>query len=517
MLAALLNRPPERPATLSPNTPVATAPPFAAAIELDVWAPPPAARAFLFDALSLVAILKASGWRIDGRIGAPARPIRADAAALAQLWSPPSRGDAERAVEVLRSRRLPAPRRLAAGERRIARQADGGVYLPAEVFLRHAAFIGGTGSGKSTQMVGLAAEDLDAGRGFTFLDPHGDAVARLLDAVPPERIEHVHLIELASRLAPRGVNFLELDGADPELVAVQFVDTLYDLYARYSGPKQTHYLRMALLTLLGRPPDPDGPWTVVDLYQLLVNRDVRRRFTAELADEVLRDFWSHEWPLDNPRAREPSVEAVLNKLGGFIAYPTIRDIVGARRSTIRPRRVMDAAEVLLVDLSRVGRDHARLFGSMLVARYYVDALGRQGTLAARRVPHQLYVDEVHNFDTSSLRGILTETRKFGLGLTLATQYVRRLQPELAAALRSNVATLGLLQPASEDVTDLGALFAPLTERDLHQLPRFRMALRTEVDGERQVMTVDTLAEPRSLDSTVAVRHSSDRRDGQVGA
>ena len=65
---------------------------------------------------------------------------------------------------------------------------------------------------------------------------------------------------------------------------------------------------------------------------------------------------------------------------------------------------------------------------------------------ARRTPHQLYVDEVHNFDTSSLRGIFTETRKFGLGLTVATQYVRRLQPDLATALRSNVATLGLLQP-----------------------------------------------------------------------
>lgn len=517
VLAAMLNRPLERAAARTPEAPVAAAPSFSATIEVEVWADAPTARAWLFDALSLVAILRASGWQVEGRIGAPARPIQADAIWLARLWSPPSRGDADRAVEVLRSRRLPASRRLLAGERRIARQTDGDVHLPADVFLRHAAFIGGTGSGKSTQMVGLAADDLAAGRGFTFLDPHGDAVARLLDAVPPAHVERVHLIELASRDAPRGVNFLELDGADPELVAVQFVDTLYDLYARYSGPKQTHYLRMALLTLLARPPDPEGPWTVVDLYQLLVNRDVRRRFTADLADEVLRDFWSHEWPLDHPRAREQSVEAVLNKLGGFIAYPTIRDIVGARHSTIRPRRVMDGGEVLLVDLSRVGRDHARLFGSMLIGRYYIDALGRQGTPAAQRVPHQLYIDEVHNFDTSSLRGMLTETRKFGLGLTLATQYVGRLQPELGAALRSNVATLGLLQPAAEDVADLGALFAPLAERDLHQLPRFRMALRTEVDGERQVMTVDVLGEAPQLGSASAVRRSSDRRDGQVGA
>jgi hypothetical protein len=515
VLAAMFNQPMPRPSAES--RPITTEPSvrFAATVELEAWSVPPAvARPWLFDAMGLVGVLRATGWRVTGRIGGPPRSLIVDPDAIAELWSPPARSDEARAVEVLHSRLLPAPARLLAGERPIGRHGEDIVYLPSEVFLRHAAFIGGTGSGKSTQLVALAADDLAAGRGFTFLDPHGDAVERLLDAVPREHIERVHLIRLAEREAPRGFNFLELDGADPELVAVQFVDTLYDLYAKYSGPKQTHYLRMALLTLLAREPEADGPWTVVDLYQLLVNRDVRRRFTADLADEVLRDFWQHEWPLDSPRAREQSVEAVLNKLGGFIAYPTIRDIVGARHSTIRPRAVMDSGEVLLVDLSRVGRDHARLFGSMLIGRYYIDAMARQGTAAGSRTPHQLYVDEVHNFDTSSLRGILTETRKFALGLTLATQYVRRLQPELADALRSNVATLGLLQPAQTDVADLADLFAPLTARDLLNLPRFRMALRSQVDGERLVITPEVLRQPAALGSTDAVRRSSDARDAR---
>lgn len=514
VLAAMFNQRMPRPTDERHTISTEPAVRFAASVELQAWSVPAVARPWLFDAMGLVGVLRASGWRVTGRIDGPPRSLIVGPDAIAELWSPPARNDEARAVEVLHSRLLPAPTGLLAGERPIGRHGEDIVYLPSEVFLRHAAFIGGTGSGKSTQLMALAADDLATGRGFTFLDPHGDAVERLLDAVPDEHVERVHLIRLAEREAPRGFNFLELDGADAELVAVQFVDTLYDLYAKYSGPKQTHYLRMALLTLLAREPEADGPWTVVDLYQLLVNRDVRRRFTADLSDEVLRDFWQHEWPLDSPRAREQSVEAVLNKLGGFIAYPTIRDIVGARHSTIRPRAVMDAGEVLLVDLSRVGRDHARLFGSMLIGRYYIDAMARQGTPAARRTPHQLYVDEVHNFDTSSLRGILTETRKFHLGLTIATQYVRRLQPELADALRSNVATLGLLQPAQSDVADLADLFAPLSARDLLNLPRFRMALRSQVDGERLVITPEVLRQPAALGSTAAVRRSSDARDAR---
>ena len=514
VVAALFNQPIARPSESPRPLEDSPAVRFATTVLLETWSEPAVARPWLFDAMGLVGLLRADGWRVKAEIGGHPRPIIAGPDAIAQLWSAPGHADEARAVEVLHSRQLPAPAGLLYGERPIGRQGERVVHLPNEVFLRHAAFIGGTGSGKSTQLMALAADDLAAGRGFTFLDPHGDAVERLLDAVPDEHVERVHLIRLAERESPRGFNFLELGGADPELVAVQFVDTLYDLYAKYSGPKQTHYLRMALLTLLAREPEADGPWTVVDLYQLLVNRDVRRRFTADLSDEVLRDFWQHEWPLDSPRAREQSVEAVLNKLGGFIAYPTIRDIVGARHSTIRPRAVMDAGEVLLVDLSRVGRDHARLFGSMLIGRYYIDAMARQGTPTARRTPHQLYVDEVHNFDTSSLRGILTETRKFHLGLTLATQYVRRLQPELAEALRSNVATLGLLQPAPADVDELAGLFAPLTARDLLNLPRFRMALRSRGRRRAAGHHARVLHEPASLGSTDAVRRSSDARDGR---
>ena len=39
----------------------------------------------------------------------------------------------------------------------------------------------------------------------------------------------------------------------------------------------------------------------------------------------------------------------------------------------------------------------RLFGSLLIARYGVAALGRQRVPPALRTPHTLFVDEVQNF------------------------------------------------------------------------------------------------------------------------
>jgi hypothetical protein len=478
---------------------------------------PNVVRAWLFDALGAVGALRASGWAVEGTVGGRASPMRLSAGDLAELWGLSGAATESRAVDVIRSRRLSAPLLSpGAGLRSIGLDAGRPVLVPENLFARHAILLGRTGAGKSTELVALAADDIAAGRGLTFLDPHGDAVARLLDAVPASHAHRVHLLELASKDRPRAFNPIELDGADPELVAAQFVDTMRDLYFATLGSahRQIQYLRNALMTLLTMPPGADGPWTLDSLYSLFVDPRFRENFTRGLKDPVLAAFWTHQWQADSRRGNDPSADAILSKLGAFLSYPSIRAIVSAPVSTIRPRRIMDDGDVLLVDLSGVGRDYMRLFGSLLIARYGVAALGRQRVPAANRTPHTLYVDEVHNFDTSSLRGIPAEGRKFGLWIVMATQYLKGLGMELQSAIRANVATMMLLQPSAEDAGPLAELVAPLTERDLINLPRFRMAVRTELGGETSVLTADVLAEAPALGSGELVRRLSDERDGR---
>src|SRR5471030_3028746 len=45
--------------------------------------------------------------------------------------------------------------------------------------LSHIYIIGKTGVGKSTLIETLARQDLEAGRGFVLIDPHGDLVERV--------------------------------------------------------------------------------------------------------------------------------------------------------------------------------------------------------------------------------------------------------------------------------------------------------------------------------------------------
>ena len=519
---AALNREARPPA---PPRPAAAAQPqnprFEAAASLEVsGASPGALRAWLFDAAGAVGSLRATGWRVDVRVGGRPGPMRVGPAALAELWGLSGAASDERPVEVVRSRRLAAPVHPPAdGLRAIGLDRGRPVLVPDALLGRHALLLGRTGSGKSTELVALAADDLRAGRGFTFIDPHGDAVARLLDAVPAGQEGRVHLLELAERGHPRGFNPIELDGAEPELVAAQFVDTMRDIYFdTLSSPphRQLQYLRSALLTLLTRRPGPDGPWTLESLVRLLTDQRFRAEVLAGVTDPTVHAFWDHQFPGGRRGAPDPSADALVSKLSAFLSYPSIRAIVSAPVSTIRPRRVMDGGEVLLVDLSRAGGDNAWLFGGLVIARTYVDALGRQGVPPERRVPHTLYVDEVQNFDTSALRGTTSEGRKFGLRLVMATQYLDGLGGDLQQAVRANVATVMLLQPSADDARAVRDLMVPLTERDLVNLPRFRMAVRTELGGDARVLTCDVLPEAGSLGSAALVRRLSDARDGRPG-
>ncbi len=322
---SLLNRQPRHVSASPPRVVRAPRTAFSVTASLEASSvPAPALRAWLFDAVGAVGSLRASGWRIEASVGGRSSPMRLGARELAELWGLSGASADARAVDVVRSRRLPAPLVAPApGLRPIGLDAGRSVLVPESLFDRHVVLLGRTGSGKSTELVALAADDLRSGRGFTFIDPHGDAVARLLDSVPQDQAHRVHLLELAEKDHPRGFNPIELDGADPEIVAAQFVDTMRDLYfAQLSNPpyRQLQYLRSGLLTMLTAEPT-DEPWTLVSLNQLFIDRRFREEVLAGMTDPMVLNFWEHEWPKGRRGVTDPSADALISKLSAFLSYP----------------------------------------------------------------------------------------------------------------------------------------------------------------------------------------------------
>jgi len=85
---------------------------------------------------------------------------------------------------------------------------------------------------------------------------------------------------------------------------------------------------------------------------------------------------------------------------------------------------MDQKQILLVNLARgqVGEDTGALLGSLLVTTIGLAAFSRSNIPEADRVPFFLYLDEFQNFTTASVATMISELRKYKVGLVLANQH-----------------------------------------------------------------------------------------------
>jgi hypothetical protein len=101
---------------------------------------------------------------------------------------------------------------------------------------------------------------------------------------------------------------------------------------------------------------------------------------------------------------------------------------------------------------------------VLVGKILNAALSRQDMDRAARQDFFLYIDEFQNFITDSIATILSEARKYGLGLIVAHQYVSQLAPggdtKIRDAVFGNAGTIVAFRVGAEDAEFLNKEFAP---------------------------------------------------------
>ena len=101
---------------------------------------------------------------------------------------------------------------------------------------RHTYVIGSTGMGKSVLLTNVAYQDMVDGRGFAFIDPHGDAVELLMSKVPEDRIDDIIYFDPADIEHPVGMNIFEFTSDDQKDFIVQeginMLQSLFDQIGR---------------------------------------------------------------------------------------------------------------------------------------------------------------------------------------------------------------------------------------------------------------------------------------------
>jgi hypothetical protein len=326
--------------------------------------------------------------------------------------------------------------------------------------------IGASGTGKSTLLLNLALQDINAGEGIALIDPHGDLVEEVLCRIPENRIEDVVLLDLGDEEYPVAYNVLAAHSDVQKQVLSSDLVAVFQRLSTSWGDQMTSVLGNAVSAFL----ESSQGGTIADLRRFLIEPEYRNQFLTTVSDPEIVYYWQRVFPLITSKPQGP----LLTRLDTFLRPKLIRNMVAQQTSSLDFRAMMDQGKIFLARLSQglIGQENSFLIGSLIVSSMYQAALGRQTVREDKRRPFYLYIDEFQNYLTPSMAQILTGARKYKLALILAHQEHRQLsnhESDIASAVIANPFTRICFRLGDIDAKKLEEGFTHFDASDLQNL------------------------------------------------
>ena len=363
------------------------------------------------------------------------------------------------------------------------------IFLAEKDRLRHLYVIGQTGTGKSVFLKRLAVDDIMQGNGVCFIDPHGTDILDVLASVPPEREKDIIYFDPAYMPRVIGLNMLEYDVNHPEqktFVVNELFSIFQKLYGKVPesmGPMFEQYFRNATLLVLE---DPESGSTMLDIGRVLSDTQFRNLKLKKARNPVVKEFWEK---IATQAGGEASLENIVpyitSKFDIFTANDFMRPIIGQQVSAFDFRTLMDEKKILLVNLAkgRLGEINSNLIGMIIVGKILMAALSRVDSIGKDFPPVYLYIDEFQNVTTNSISSILSEARKYKLGLTIAHQFIAQIAEDIRDAVFGNVGSIVSFRVGAEDAEALEKQFAPVFgAHDLMNIENYNAYVRMLANG-----------------------------------
>ncbi len=367
------------------------------------------------------------------------------------------------------------------------------IFMGTEDRFRHFYIIGQTGTGKSSVIEIMARQDFHNGKGVCVVDPHGSLIENLLPYIPRERADDVIYFNPSDTERPMGLNLLE--GKTPEerdLIALDAMNMMVKMYGEeIFGPRIQDYFRNGCLTLME---DEEEGGAITDLVRLFTDDEWGKYKVSKVKNPIVRSFWENQMAKTGQREKQEMIPYFAAKFGQFVTNSLMRNIVGQTKSSFDIADCMNQKKIILMNLSKglIGDINSTLLGMIVVNKIQVAAMRRQRQTAGERQDFFLYIDEFQNFVTPSIESILSEARKYRLGLILAHQYIDQLEKEsklsgnvsLKGAIFGNVGTMMMYKIGPQDAEVCAKEMGPVfSEQDLVNMDKFKGAMKLSIDGQ----------------------------------
>ncbi len=370
------------------------------------------------------------------------------------------------------------------------------VYIKRDDRTRHHYAIWKSGTWKSVFLQTIARQDIWNWDGICLIDPHGDLAEDMLAYIPKERAKDVVYFEAWDEERPMWLNLYEIDNLDQ---ADRTVNDATEIFLKMFGPeifgpRIQEYFKYGSLTLLE---DFEDRPTLLDVTRLFTDDGFREFKLKKVTNAVVRNWWEKTYNAMWDREKQEIIPYFSSKFVSFNTNRLIRNIIWQTKSAFQFDDIMNNQKILIINLSKgkIWEMNAQLLGMIIVSKVYNAAMARAAIPEKDRKDFYLYVDEFQNFVSWTFADILSEARKYRLGLIMAHQYIAQLDPpkwlgdswwwksDVKAAVFGNVGTMMSFKVGAPDAEFLEKEYAPvLSGQDIVWIANYKSYIKLNIDN-----------------------------------
>lgn len=319
--------------------------------------------------------------------------------------------------------------------------------IPQERRFEHTHIVAGSGHGKTQTLQYFIAKDLEevaqGNKSVVVIDSQGDLINTILHAktLAPEQIV---LIDPEDIGYPVCLNLFSvgqdrLEHYDP-LERERLTNSIIELYDFVLGSllsagmtaKQSVVFRY-VTRLMFHIPDA----TIHTLRELMEPGGVEtyRRYIEQLSGTPRRFF---ETEFDGKEFANTKTQ-VLRRLYGVLENQTFERMFSHPQSKFDMFDEMNAGKLILINTSKslLKEQGTEIFGRFFIALIAQAAQERATLPAQDRLPVMVYVDEAQDYFDRNIGIILSQARKYRVGMVMAHQYLGQLSSGLQEAFEAN--------------------------------------------------------------------------------
>jgi hypothetical protein len=403
---------------------------------------------------------------------------------------------------------LPIPQGLEGGlffGKGIHNSTETDVYIPTDHIddLVHPMIItGAMGAGKTTLITNNMLARANQGYSVIMIDTQGDMSQDFIKQIPQKdwsRVVWLNFGDLQYPVALDLMEFITLGGGSQENADFvkdwakdELISLMKKMWGTNFGP-QTEYITRHNITAT-----IETGGTFIEMLRMLQDDKFREeiiskiRFKSPMAWSFWRTFQDNFSAPQRMRMVMPSI----NKIGSFVEARAIRNITSQGKQNYNFRQMMDEGKIVVVTIPKgvlVG-DSWKLIASLVVSKVWLAALSRHNQPIQERKPCFLACDEAEDVISDNFPIMLSQSRKYRLGINMGFQYLDQLRHEnrqVYNAVIGNRPHIVAMKPGQKDAEVFAEIFKDYyNKEELERLPNLHGIARLSING--------TLATPFTL-------------------